>query len=93
MNAHNIPFYFISSSEFNAYLKQMKVILSAVKKYRIFSVVMNTIYIFHCSKRWPFRQFRAPFLPGKIWNALSLSDITLRMHARQIKQLTSVRRQ
>ena len=31
-----ILFYFIPSSEFNAYLKQIKVILSAVKKYRIF---------------------------------------------------------
>ena len=39
-------FYFIPSSEFNAYLKQIKVILSAVKKYRIFSLVTNTIYIF-----------------------------------------------
>ena len=38
--------YFITSSEFNAYLKQIKAILSAVKKYRIFSLVMNTIYIF-----------------------------------------------
>ena len=28
--------YFIPSSEWNAYLKQIKVILSAVKKYRIF---------------------------------------------------------
>ena len=39
-------FYFISSGEFNAYLKQIKFILSAVKKYRIFSLVTNTIYIF-----------------------------------------------
>ena len=39
-------FYFIPSSEFNAYLKQIKVILSAVKKYRIFSLVTNMIYIF-----------------------------------------------
>ena len=38
--------YFIPSSESNAYRKQIKVILSAVKKYRIFSLVMNTIYIF-----------------------------------------------
>ena len=29
-------FYFIPSSEFNAYLKQIKVILSAVKKYLFF---------------------------------------------------------
>ena len=42
----NMGFYFIPSSEFNAYLKQIKVILSAVKKYRIFSLVTNTIYIF-----------------------------------------------
>ena len=39
-------FYFIPSSEFNAYLKQIKIILPAVKKYRTFSLVMNTIYIF-----------------------------------------------
>ena len=37
---------FIPSSEFNAYLKQIKVLLSTVKKYRIFSLVKNTIYIF-----------------------------------------------
>ena len=42
----NSRFYFITSSEFNAYLKQIKAILSAVKKYRIFSLVMNMIYIF-----------------------------------------------
>ena len=42
----HMPFHFIPSSEFNAYLKQIKIILSAVKKYRIFSLVMNTIYIF-----------------------------------------------
>ena len=42
----HISFYSIPSSEFNAYLKQIKVILSAVKKYRIFSLVMNTIFIF-----------------------------------------------
>ena len=39
------PFYFIPSSEFNAYLMQIKNILSTVKKYRIFSLVTNTIYI------------------------------------------------
>ena len=36
-------FCFIPSSEFNAYLKQIKVKLSAVK---IFSIVTNTINIF-----------------------------------------------
>ena len=39
-------FYFIPNSEFNAYLKQIKVVLSTVKKYCIFSLVANRIYIF-----------------------------------------------
>ena len=39
-------FYFIPSSESSAYLKQIKGILSAVKKYLIFSLVTNTIFIF-----------------------------------------------
>ena len=38
--------YFISSSESSAYLKQIKCILFAVKKYRIFSLVTDTIFIF-----------------------------------------------
>ena len=38
--------YFTPSSEFNAYLKQIKVILTAVKQYRTFSLVTNTIYMF-----------------------------------------------
>ena len=42
----DMPIYFIPSSEVNAYLKQIKGILSAVKKYRIFSLVTNTIFIF-----------------------------------------------
>ena len=42
----NIGIYFFPSSEFNAYLKQIKVIFSAVKKYPIFSLVANTVYIF-----------------------------------------------
>ena len=37
---------FIPSSESSAYLKQIKCILSAVKKYRIFSLVTDTIFIF-----------------------------------------------
>ena len=39
-------FYFIPSSESSAYLKQIKCILSTVKKYRIFSLVTDTIFIF-----------------------------------------------
>ena len=41
-----VEFYFIPSSESSAYLKQIKCILSAVKKYRIFSLVTDTIFIF-----------------------------------------------
>ena len=41
-----LTFYFIPSSESGAYLKQIKCILSAVKKYRIFSLVTDTIFIF-----------------------------------------------
>ena len=39
-------FYFIPSSESSAYLKQIKCILSAMKKYRVFSLVTDTIFIF-----------------------------------------------
>ena len=56
---YNITFYFILNSEFNAYLKQIKAILSTVKKYSIFSLVTNTIYTFHSSEPRLFRQFRA----------------------------------
>ena len=41
-----IFFYFIPNSEFNTYRMQVNVILSIVKKYRIFSLVTNTIFIF-----------------------------------------------
>ena len=44
--AFSVYFYFIPSSEFNAYLRQIKVLKSAVKKNRIFSLVTDTIYIF-----------------------------------------------
>ena len=35
-NYNEMKFYFIPSSELNAYLKQIKVLLSSVKKDRIF---------------------------------------------------------
>ena len=56
LEVHNI--YFIPSSEFSAYLKQIKVILSAVKKYRIFFTSDEyDIYFFTVANRL-FRQFR-----------------------------------
>ena len=45
-NLYWFKHYFILSSELDAYLKQIKVILSTVKKYCIFSLVTNMIYIF-----------------------------------------------
>ena len=51
--------YFIPRSEFKAHLKQMKVILSSVKKYYVLSLIMITIYIFHYSKQRLFRRRRA----------------------------------
>ena len=41
------PIYFILSGGFNAYmyLKQIKAILTTAKKYCIFSLVTNTIYM------------------------------------------------
>ena len=44
--SQNNLFYFIPSSDSSAYLKQIKCILSAVKKYRIFSLVTDKIFIF-----------------------------------------------
>ena len=38
-------FYFVPSSEFNAYLKQIKAILSAVKNYRIFTSDEYDLYL------------------------------------------------
>ena len=61
-------FYFIPSSEFNAYLKQ--VILSAVKKYRIFSLVMNTIYIFSLAKRGCFNNVGLNFFKKRSGSVL-----------------------
>ena len=52
MRGYKICFYFIPSSEFNAYLKQIKVILSAVKKYRIFFTSdENDLYFFTVANR------------------------------------------
>ena len=42
----NEEIYFIPSSEFNSYLKQMKLKLSTVKKNRMFSLVMITLFTF-----------------------------------------------
>ena len=81
--------YFILSSEFNAYLNQIKVLLSTVIKYCIFSPVENTIYIFSRQQTEAILTIGALFLLKKSWNASLVSGIKLRTYARQIKQLTS----
>ena len=82
--------YFIPSSEFNAYLKQIKVVLSAVKKYRIFFTSDEyDLYFFTVANRGCFDNLGLNFFPEKMWNALFLSDITLRKYARRIKYMTS----
>ena len=77
-------FYFIPSSEFNAYLKQIKVVFS-----EFFTSDECDIYFFTIANRGCFDSLGLSFFPEKIWNASFLSDITLRTYGRQIKQLTS----
>ena len=80
--------YFIPSSEFNAYLKHIKVILSAVKKYRNFSLVTSTlytVYFFTAAHRGCVDNLGLYLFQKRS----GMSDITLRMYAHQIKQRTS----
>ena len=77
--------YFIPSSEFNAYLKQIKVILSAMKKYRIFSLVTNTIYIFFtAADRGCFDNWGIHFFPKK--SGMHRFCLTLRYGRKHVKQ-------
>ena len=78
-----LRFDFIPSSEFNAYLKQIKVILSALKKYRIFSLVTNTIYIFNCSKQRRFDYLGLNFLQKR--SGMHCSCLTLRYGSTHVK--------
>ena len=81
--------YFIPISEVNAYLKQIKVLLPTMTKISYFFTSEEyDLYFFTAANR-AIRQFRALFLPEKIWNASFMSGITLRMYARQIKHMTS----
>ena len=45
-------FCIMKTSEFNAYQMRIKLVFSTVKKYRIFSLVTYTIYIFTVAKQW-----------------------------------------
>ena len=63
---HEFFFYFIPSSEFNAYLKQIKVILSAVKKYRIFTSDEYGLYFFTVANRGCFDNSEPNFSSRKV---------------------------
>ena len=72
-------------SEFNAYLKQIKEILSAVKKVDFYSLVTK----FSLQQTEAVSTILGLISSEKIWNPAFLSDITLRSYARQIRILTS----
>ena len=59
-------FYFISSSQFHAYLKQIKVILSAVKKkYYFFTSDEYGLYFFTVANRSCFDHLELHFFPKR----------------------------
>ena len=61
-----ICFYFIPSSEFNVYLKQIKVVLSTVKKYRIFFTSDEyDLYLFIVANRDYFDNLGLNFFPKR----------------------------
>ena len=74
-------YYLILSSEFNAFLKQIKVILSTVKKYRVFPLVTNTTG----ANRGCFDSCLAEFHSEKILNAGFLCAIMLQAYTNQTK--------
>ena len=69
--------------------KADKSVIAYSEKIYFFTSEEYDIYFFTAANRGYFDKFRALFLPEKIWNASFMSGITLRMYARQIKQLTS----
>ena len=78
----NVLSNFIPSSELNAYLNQIKVILSAVKKYRTFSLVTNTIF-FTVANRGCFDNLGLKFFQ-KI-SGMHCSCLTFRYGSTQVK--------
>ena len=82
----NFLFYFIPSSEFNAYLKQIKVILSALKIYRIFFTSAEYDIYFSLQQTEAVSTIQGLFFPEKIRNTPFLSDITVQTYPRQIQR-------
>ena len=80
-----ILLYFIPSSEFNAYLKQIKVILSAVKKYRIFFTSDEyDLYFFTVANRGCFDKLGLSFFVMKR-SGMHCSCLTLRYGSTHVK--------
>ena len=76
--------YFIPSSEFNAYQKQIKFILSAVKKYRFFFTSdENDLYFFTVANRGCFGNVGFIFFQKK--SGMYRSCLTLRYGSRHVK--------
>ena len=77
-------FYFIASSEFNAYEMWVKIVFFySKKKYRIFSLVTDTIYIFTLAKQGILDNFGTGIFYQKVLSEGYLSEITLRRLWRQ----------
>ena len=79
--------YFIHSSKFNVYLKQIKVILSTKKNIVFFTSDEFDLYFDTVANRGYFDNFGLNFFPKRSGQHRSCLFM-LRMHARQIKQLT-----
>ena len=83
------PFYFILSNEFNAYLKQIKVILSAVKKISFFFTSDEyDLYFFTTANRGCSDNFELNFLPERF--RMQLFCLALRYGRTHVKKVTDV---
>ena len=79
----NINLYFITSNEFNAYQMWVKLVFFYSEKYRIFSLVTDTIYIFTVAKQGLLGNFVTGIFLSKGFKWWILAEITLSMLWRQ----------
>ena len=80
-----IIFYFIPSREFNAYLKQIKVVLSTVKKYRFFFTSDEyDLYFFTAANRDYFENLGLNFFQKRF--GMHRSCLTLRFGSTHVKK-------
>ena len=76
-------FYFILNSEFNAYLKQIKVILSTVKKMYFFTSDEYSFYFFTVAYRGNFNNLGVNFFAKR--SGMHLPCLTLRHGCTHVK--------